>query len=447
MGYDRNYSSKGYDSRKKYRVTKNTKAQYDYKAKKLQAKTLQKNRDRPAGVIASIGEEAGALAGSGIPIIGPIIGRFLGGKLGHLVEQVTGFGDYKVNSNTVLSGGMPVPQIVNSINNGGVIVRHREYVTDIKSSTSFVAQKFVLNPGLKDTFPWLSQVAAAFEQYRLRGVLFEFVSTSSDSILSTASSTALGTVIMATDYDVADAAPTEKRTMLNNEFSCSAKPSVNFIHPVECKRSITAQNILYTRNTIATPGGFDPRLYDFSNFYIATDGMQTNGGTVGELWVTYEVEFMKQEYKLTSITDHYQISTINATNLFGTNLAAVNAANISRGATLGGTLTALSYIFPLNVSEGTYVLEYHCQAGTSLAVGFPTFAYVNCQPVNLSLQNTVANYSSPNNAVVSNRFMFEMFIQVYRSGASIVFSTDGAYPTGAGSIGDVTITRIANSIA
>jgi hypothetical protein len=251
---------------------------------------------------------------------------------------------------------------------------------------------------------------------------------------------------MATDYDVADGPPTEKRSMLNNEFSSSTKPSVNFIHPIECKPTITAQNILYTRSTIAIPAGFDARLYDFANFYIATEGMQINGGTLGELWVTYEVEFLKQEYKFPALTDHFSINTINSTNMFGAVLPAVNANNIANGATLGGTITPLSYIFPPTVSEGIYLFEYHCQGGTSLAVNFPNLAYVSCQPVNLSLSNTVSDYSSPANGVVSARFMYTMFVQVFARGASVVFDTNGAYPNGSGSIGNFIVTRIANTI-
>ena len=280
---------------KKKALPKSAYASTPKPAKKKKAQP--KKAAEEGGVFTGLGQMAGNALGSALG--GPAgggIGKFLGGKLGHLIESVTGFGDYQVESNTVLQGGMSVPQVVNSMNKGTVIVRHREYIGNILSSINFSVQSYLIQPGLASTFPWLSQQATAYEQYRVRGMLFEFVSTSSDAVLSTAVSSALGSVIMMTEYDVADDPPTSKRQMLNSEFACSTKPSLSAIHPIECKRELSAQDILYTRGSIAVPSGFDQRLYDFARFNIATEGMQANGGILGELWVTYEMEFLKPQF-------------------------------------------------------------------------------------------------------------------------------------------------------
>lgn len=212
-------------------------------------------------------------------------------------RTIRGFGEYKINSNSILSGGMSPPMITNSTTHGGVIIRHREYLRDIFATVEFTNTSFDLNPGITTTFPWLSQIAPSFEQYKMRGLVFEFKSTSADTVLSGAASTALGTVIMATQYNALDTPFTNKFEMENWEYSTSVKPSSNCYHPVECAPSQTPVSLLYIRT--GEPIG-DERLYDLGNFNIAVQGMQNTSGdqlaTIGELWCTYEIELYKPKF-------------------------------------------------------------------------------------------------------------------------------------------------------
>lgn len=397
---------------------------------------------RQPGLLSAGGKAAGDL-------VHPIAG-FLGGKLGHLIEQVTGFGDYKVEQNSILQGGMSPPQIVNSVDKGEVIIRHREYIGDITATKEFVNRSYIINPGLASTFPWLSQIANSYEQYRLRGMMFEFNSTSSDALLSSSTSTALGTVMMMTEYDIADEPPTGKRQMLNAEWSCSSKPSLTFIHPIECKKSLSAQSILYSRGG-AIPDGFDERLYDFARFNIATEGMQADGGTLGELWVTYEVSFMKQQYSYVGLTDHYRLSSITSARPFGT----VVGSNTDNGGTLGGLIAgdALSYAFPSQVSSGQYLWVYNVQGGTATAsINAPAPSYTNATPKiywagSTGIDTQAYPESPPSPGGTSAAIMMSGVCEVTKQGAYIILSGAGTstYPTGT-LYGDFWITRIADSI-
>jgi len=213
-------------------------------------------------------------------------------------RTIRGFGDYSIKHNTIMSGGMSPPMITNSVVTGGVILRHREYLRDITAATEFTNLQFDVNPGINATFPWLSQIATSFEQYKFRGLVFEFKSMAADVVLSNAASTALGTVIMGTKYNVLELPFTNKFEMENWEFTSSCKPSCNMMHPIECAASQTPVDMLYIRSTNATQGAMagDLRLYDLCNFNIAVQGMQNTGqdGTaIGELWATYEVELYK----------------------------------------------------------------------------------------------------------------------------------------------------------
>ena len=409
-----------------------------YKAKiAAEAASRAPRERRPAGIISEMGGEVGAMLGGPIPIVGPIVGRFLGGKLGHLVEQITGFGDYKIGSNSVMKGGLTPPQVVNSVNKGSIIVRHREYIGDINASSAFTLTSYPINPGQSRTFPWLSGIAVNFEQYRMRGCLFEFLSTSSDSILASSATSALGTVNMATEYDSLEQNFTGKREMLNHEFANSRKPSVSFIHPIECKKSITPVSELYVRPH-AVPSGADQRLYDLGKFQIATEGMQASTGVVGELWVTYEVEFFKAKYDIAQLSaglsDHFVLSGVTNSLPLGTTTSP------SSTSTLGGTINTLTraYSFPSWISEGRWLICYYC-VGTANVVATPTLTYTNCSMVSIFHNGTngYVGTSAPANTTTITTLCC---VDVTGANATVQWST-GTLPSSV-TAGDIIVTQL-----
>lgn len=214
--------------------------------------------------------------------------------------DIAGRGDYIMGprapiSQNVLMNGREVPKFKSGYH-GATVVTHREYIGDIISGTtagSFNVQSFLLNPGNSITFPWLSNLAAQYEEYSWHGMIFEFRTTSSDALNST--NTALGTVVMATEYNANRASFTSKVQMENYEFAQSAKPSLSQIHGVECDPREGVLSKLYVRDNSPSVTGAveDARFYDFGTFQIATSGMQASAVTVGELWVSYCVELYK----------------------------------------------------------------------------------------------------------------------------------------------------------
>jgi len=292
---------------------------------------------------------------------------------------ITGFGDYKVEGNSLMTGGIDPPTVVNSVNSGGVIIRHREYLQDISASTPFSLLTFPINPGQLSTFPWLSSIAAHFEQYKFRGLLFEFKSLSSDAVLSTATSSALGSIVMATQYNALSPPFPNKFVMENYEFANSSKPSISFIHPVECKRVDTTIVELYTR-TGAPQVNSDLRLYDLGNFSIAAVGMQASTGIAGELWCTYEIEFLKPKIEnptnSTDLVDHIHL----AGGILGS--AIFIGAIMDPTSTLNGATSSTNYFFPENISQGRFMLFFEVN-GTASIVAAGSRTLTNCVSVNL----------------------------------------------------------------
>lgn len=224
--------------------------------------------------------------------LGAKAGEWLGGAAHGLFNRLTGLGDYKVRRNVFLEGRLP--EVVNQPAGGGTIIRFQEYLGDIVTgaANTFTKQSFLLNAANGKTFPFLSQIAANYEQFDFEGLVFEFRSTSADSLNST--NTALGTVMMATQYDVADEEFESKLDMLNYEFSSSCKPSCNLAHLIECDPRQTTVNELYSLSTFVTPpANADLRLYHLGRFTIATTGFQAANVNIGELHLTYQVRLLK----------------------------------------------------------------------------------------------------------------------------------------------------------
>ena len=255
-------------------------------------------------------------------------GAALGGMAGRGIASLSGMGDYTISKNSLLQldEGMQVASFGDM--NHGVIIMHREFIQDITQSQAFTLASFPINPGLPTVFPWLSQIAPNFDQYQILGMIFHFKSTASD--FGTTTNMAMGTCIMATDYDSADANYGSKLEMENAQYSTSCKPSIDCMHAIECDPNITFAPIKYVRSG-AVPSNKDIRLYDQGNFQFATTGMPASTGAVGELWVTYKIAFFKPQLTNGSHlrADWYSVATATTTSYWGSN--TTKSANSSLG--------------------------------------------------------------------------------------------------------------------
>jgi hypothetical protein len=231
--------------------------------------------------------------------IGRTLGNFAGqGDLGALagsqLAKWFGHGDYTLRHNSLLGPNPAKGATFSKDGKRGTRIMEREFIGDIVSgplsgaSTAFTVQNFVLNPTDSSTFPWLSRMASLFDQWEPNGIVFEFVSTSSEY---NGTSQALGAVIMATDYDGYDPVYSSKQEMENADYSCSTKPSEGLLHGIECDPRERPTEILYT----STVNGAPITSTTLGTLQFATQGCSTAGVTLGELWVSYDITFFKKQ--------------------------------------------------------------------------------------------------------------------------------------------------------
>lgn len=349
-------------------------------------KTKQSEMTNLGWALRKLGGLGGASLGGmvGLPGMGASAGTSLAGAL----SKWLGSGDYKVGSNTVmtqtLKGSNSIPTMHN--NEQSVVVRHREYVAEIRSNTNFyVNDSFELNPGNNRTFPWLSHIAAGFQEYRIKGLVWHYVPSSGNAVSGTSPS--LGTVMLQTSYRSNDTPPASKMEVLNEYFSSESVPSEAFCHPIECDPKENPFNVQYVRTGV-TPAGDNKLLYDLGVTHVCTAGQLAAGNVLGDLWCTYEVE-LKKPVVASNVTARYKttfiefIGTITAANKFTGNqqqvgnlevYASGNTITLGKGSTgtwlimviikpttaftacdLSGTTTYTDCVQAKVASYGTYI--------------------------------------------------------------------------------------------
>lgn len=334
------------------------------------------------------------------------LGQMAGSKLGsylHYIGKIFGSGDYVtssegVHSNSLVNVSDQIPSFGSHKNE--VRIRHREYLGDVISSGTagaFNIQSFAINPGLSATFPWLSQVCGAtFQQHRINGMVYEFRSMSADALNST--NTALGSVIMATDYDSKDNVFNSKQQMENSMFGVSCKPSSSMIHAIECARMQTSVSELYIRAG-SVPSGADIRLYDLGRFSIATQGFQGTNVNCGELWVSYDITLIKQIEQppgFLNLFVDYNLAGTDATKplLLDTSVHTTQPAYDSIGVV---SRSDTAVVLPLSLStRSVYMLIWMVRGASTSNLVLPTFTYSGGLSVNVTGTGLAAPFINGN---------------------------------------------------
>jgi hypothetical protein len=162
------------------------------------------------------------------------------------------------------------------------IIKHSEYIGDVLGSVNFtVAMTLNCNPGLPNSFPWLSQIANAYQKFCIKTLQYRFNTE--------APSTITGSIFLSPEYNPQDLPPVTKMETFQNENTAKTVPwrNVNCVVPTKYLR---VYNDYFVR-----PGGLsanqDLKTYDPLVLYVCTQG-QANTNMCGEIWVDYEIELI-----------------------------------------------------------------------------------------------------------------------------------------------------------
>lgn len=165
----------------------------------------------------------------------------------------------------------------------GVRIRHREYIDNVQLHQLYTLSDFPCNPGIEATFPWLSDVANSWEQYRFHSLRFRYITR--------ASTATRGSIILAPEYDALDAPPTDEYQLTAYYGSVEDAPWKNILVKFDVDGMHPLGPRKFIRNSTQPLLG-DLKTYDVGVLYIGSlDAIAGDEGFVGgKLWVEYDVE-------------------------------------------------------------------------------------------------------------------------------------------------------------
>lgn len=393
-----------------------------------------------------LGGAAGGAIGSYIaPGIGTStgasIGSDLGRRAGNRFREITGYGDYQINQNTVMFPSQAA--MIPSFGEDEIRVKKREIIGHIDMSQAFSNNLYRINASDPQTFPWLSRIALNYQQYRFNGLVFEYKSTSSVAIASS-TDLALGQVMMATNYDVVEGKDgfVDDIQLLGSFFSNSGRASENIMHAIECAPKDQPTKWLYTRNG-APQGTTDDRLYDVGMFNLATQGAQSDYDNAGMLYVTYDVSFQK------SIQNNQLGLALNSTQWENTLVSAVDKPLANMVIRPGsyfpmGVSSQNTLVFPREISSGFYEIIYELSGLYASGVSFTTDPIMNnCEVVD-RLPNGSGTVFIIFNGTTAGRVVF--VVKVTGTNATFRFADLSATTSSGTASGHVWVNQINGSI-
>lgn len=371
---------------------KNKQARNAYYKKKSTRKPVDRQSSKAKagrGLLGSIGGLIGRGLGVVLPDNGVLkkAGQIYGGIGDSLIRNITGMGEYHIKTSSLMGQDPPTMHGTGKSNHC-VRVKHREYLGDVISgnANTFTIRGLALNPSNGGVFPWLAPISTQFQMWRPMGIGIEFKSTSADALNSV--NTALGTVIMATEYNANTRIFQSKIQMENSQYSNSCKPSVNMLHMIECDPSQLVSPLLYV-NLLSDVGiANDRRFNTLGNFYYATSGFQGTNVNCGELWITYDIElsFPIMKANAALLGDHFVLPTsVSASNYFGTVIPSFTSSS-----NLGTVLTANQIVFPINFT-GSVQINY-VVIGSSTSIVPPVLTGTNGVTPLLLIANDLASF-------------------------------------------------------
>lgn len=159
-------------------------------------------------------------------------------------------------------------------------VHNREFVMNVTTNSSgayHLHDPVTIQPGLNNSFPWLSRIAQSHQKYRFSSLKFTY-----QPLCGTSTA---GRVVMAFARDALDSFPENASQIYQYPQQTDSSTWGQMILNVPTNMF----ELLYTRGD-AVPGT-DLKTYDNGVFYVATFGNSADA-SVGSIFVEYDIELL-----------------------------------------------------------------------------------------------------------------------------------------------------------
>jgi hypothetical protein len=371
----------GKNKKKNTKNTKNTTS--------VVLKTNKNNKNHssgPGSTARSIGRTLGGFVGLGD----------IGEAAGNLFHKITGMGSYKVHTNSFMTDSQAPTFSYHGDNS--LTLTFSEFVCDVTGTADFQNIPFDIRPDSLATFPFLANIARNYESYEFLGLVFLYKSTSGNSVAS--DNTALGTVTLATEYDVSRPNFSNKVEAENYQFSTTCKPSENMLHPVECNPKLDTLNMRYTQSpyvsSLGTQNDVADNLRIVGRLQVISSQNPTAGAALGQLFATYKIKLTKPRVipqGTCTQLQHYTCNNFGGVTSTGdifSNMTLLTDSTLQPGRGIGPYLGTGNRIYFDQCPPSTrYRVDIYMQATTNF--NFNSLAYTGVQQPGYFLANTVTN--------------------------------------------------------
>lgn len=254
-------------------------------------------------------------------------------------------------SQSVISRG----NTARTVGGSGDRIQNEELIGKVDGSVAFATQyELQLNPGIAGTFPYLSEIAKKFEQYKVHRLRFTYVTRTSTS--------KPGSVMMGTEYNSGTPAPANENAMATLRGSVDGSSWTDLDHKVDLSSSAALGPRKYIRSTNVAG---DPKTYDIGTFYLAVADQDDASG-IGKLYVSYDVEFFNPViasviaqpkcYAMVQQANDIAL-TLNARTDINFNFVRVDSIGITNAS-------------PITIPAGTYALHFECSCILLTGTGY-----------------------------------------------------------------------------
>jgi hypothetical protein len=162
---------------------------------------------------------------------------------------------------------------------------------------------------------------------------------------------------------------------LNLFFGNDKRVNKDFVHPIECDRSLQPTNVLLNWATKSRPGTVkDPNMESLGHFELAQiGGTQTTAFAAYKMYVDYDVELLQPIVRTSpQIADHIEVTTYVSGDMFNGTLQTTSSSY--------GALEKM-YSIALNVITfdpsvyGSFEIEYDAYYSSATAITGATWTF------------------------------------------------------------------------
>lgn len=268
-----------------------------------------------------------------------------------------------------------------------VMVAQDEMITTVNSpsiSNAFQTQRFSINPGLAETFPWLSQMTLAYLKYKIHKLEFYFL----PDVSAYATEGVRGKIMLSIDYDASGSSPATPQMVdaTDPHVSAMAKEKCSLVGmPSRLNGEKEGNKFIRTG---AVPAGNDIKTFDAGNLFFSAYGFSTTAALLGELHVSYQIELLipKQELPVGVVpqpapsTWCARFFTSHTTDTGGWGTGVYPSSGLMNGWTQQGAndIGVTLDTHELTLPPGSYVIHLDIQVGTPTTPIGNVFDIVRC---------------------------------------------------------------------